>query len=77
MYSHLRIADARRLAYNSPKVQCVAAKWDTESLIRDYCLSNQVIGTRGQGVQVWCPRELTTQHLTKPNHQLDWPLCGL
>ena len=33
-----RIADARRLAFNSPKVQCVVAKWDSESLIRDYCL---------------------------------------
>ena len=37
-----RIADARRLAFNSWKVQCVAAKWDTESLIRDYCLSNKI-----------------------------------
>ena len=24
---------------------------------------NKVIGTRGQGVGVWCPRELTTERL--------------
>ena len=37
-----RIADARRLGFNSRKVQCVAGKWDTESLIRDYCVCNKI-----------------------------------
>ena len=32
---------------------------------------NKVIGTRGQGVQVLCPRELTTEHLTEPSLRLD------
>ena len=32
---------------------------------------NKVIGTRGQGVRLWCPRELTTEHLTKPSLRLD------
>ena len=39
--------------------------------------NNKVIGTRGQGVRVWCPRELTTEHLTKPSLRLDQPLCSL
>ena len=34
-------------------------------------LKNKVIGTRGQGVQVWCPRELTTEHLIEPSLRLD------
>ena len=37
---------------------------------------NKVIGTRGQGVRVWCPRELTTEHLIEASLQLDWPLSG-
>ena len=36
---------------------------------------NKVIGTRGQGEGVWCPRELTTEHLTEPGLQLYLPLC--
>ena len=32
---------------------------------------NKVIGTRGQGVRIWCPRELTTEHLTEPSLLLD------
>ena len=28
-------------------------------------LKNKVIGTRGQGVRLGCPRELTTEHLTE------------
>ena len=32
---------------------------------------NKVIGTRGQGVRVWSPRELTTEHLTEPSLRLD------
>ena len=32
---------------------------------------NKVIGTRGQGVRVWCPRELTPEHLTEPSLRLD------
>ena len=31
----------------------------------------KVIGTRGQGVRVWCQRELTTEHLTEPTLGLD------
>ena len=38
--------------------------------------TNKVIGTRGQGVGVWCPRELTTEHLIEASLWLDWPLCG-
>ena len=37
---------------------------------------NKVIGTRGQGVGVLCPRELTTEHLTEASLQLEEPLCG-
>ena len=37
---------------------------------------NKVIGTRGQGVVVWCPRELTTEHLVEASLWLDWPLSG-
>ena len=33
--------------------------------------NNKVIGTRGLGVGVWCPRELTTEHLTEPSLGLD------
>ena len=32
---------------------------------------NKVIGTRGQGVGVGCPRELTTEHLTEANLRLE------
>ena len=32
---------------------------------------NKVIGTRGQGIWVWCPRELTTENLTDPSLRLD------
>ena len=39
-------------------------------------LENKVIGTRGQGVGVWCPRELTTEHLFEASLRLDWPLSG-
>ena len=38
---------------------------------------NKVIGTRGQGVGVWCPRELTTEHLTVASLRLEEPLRGL
>ena len=38
---------------------------------------NKVIGTRGQGVGVWCPRELTTEHLTEASLRLEEPLRGL
>ena len=31
----------------------------------------KVIGTHGQGVWAWCPRELTTEHLTKLSLWLD------
>ena len=34
------------------------------------------MGTRGQGVRVWCPRELTTEHLFEASLRLDWPLSG-
>ena len=37
---------------------------------------NKVIGTRGQGVRVWCPRELTTEHLTEASLRLEEPLRG-
>ena len=37
---------------------------------------NKVIGTRGQGVGEGCPRELTTEHLTKASLRLDKPLCN-
>ena len=49
---------------------------------------NKVIGTCGQGVEVWCLRELTTKHLTgaspRPKEslrglaslRLEKPLCG-
>ena len=67
---------------------CVGAKWMTPklTLIRfvftvgliflDFRMpkKNKVIGTRGQGVQVWCPRELTTEHLTKPSLPPYYPL---
>ena len=33
---------------------------------------NKVIGTREKGVWVWCPRELSTEHLTKASLQLYW-----
>ena len=40
---HLNICSLNStIAFNSPKVQCVAAKWDSESLIRDYCLSCKI-----------------------------------
>ena len=39
-------------------------------------LCNKVIGTRGQGVGVWCPRELTTEHLTEASLRLEEPLRG-
>ena len=32
---------------------------------------NKVIGTRGQGVRVWCPLELTTEHPAEPILRLD------
>ena len=38
---------------------------------------NKVIGTRGQGIRVRCPRELTTEHLTEASPRLKEPLCGL
>ena len=37
----------------------------------DKMSQNKVIGTRGQGVGEGCPRELTTEHLTKASLQLD------
>ena len=38
---------------------------------------NQEIGTRWQGERMWCPRELTTKHLTKVTLWLDkQPLRG-
>ena len=37
---------------------------------------NKVIGTRRQGVRVWCLRELTTKHLTEPSLWLDQSLGG-
>ena len=37
---------------------------------------NKVIGTRGQGVGVGCPRELTTEHLTEASLQLEKLLRG-
>ena len=40
------------------------------------CRINKVIGTRGQGVRVWCPRELTTEHLTEASLRLEEPLRG-
>ena len=39
--------------------------------LKDAVKENKVIGTRGQGVRVWSPRELTTEHLTKPSLRLD------
>ena len=39
-------------------------------------IRNKVIGTRGQGVGVWCPRELTTEHLTEASLRLKEPLRG-
>ena len=38
---------------------------------------NKVIGTHGQGIGVWCPRELTTEHLTRASLRLKEPLGGL
>ena len=35
---------------------------------------NKVIGPRGQGVGVGCPRELTTEPLTEASLQLQEPL---
>ena len=37
-----QIVDMRRLAFNELKVQCVTAKWNSESLIRDYCLCSKI-----------------------------------
>ena len=37
---------------------------------------NKVIGIRGQGVGVWCPRELTTKHLIEASLKLYWQLSG-
>ena len=34
-------------------------------------LINKVIGTRRQGVGVWCLRELTTEHLTEASLRLE------
>ena len=37
-----QIVDMRRLAFNELKVQCVTAKWNSESLIRDYCSCSKI-----------------------------------
>ena len=42
-----------------------------KTAISEDVTQNKVIGTRGQGVRVWSPRELTTEHLTKPSLRLD------
>ena len=44
---------------------------NTEKSSKNDPTENKVIGTCGQGVRVWCPRELTTEHLTEPSLRLD------
>ena len=62
------IADARRLAFNSPKVQCVAVKWDSESLIRDYCLCSKI--------STWIFKDSVSAIGTCPNQLFAWTLAG-
>ena len=51
--------------------------WHSCLFIALYIPVNKVIGTRRQGVRVWCPRELTPEHLTEASLWLEEPLRDL